>query len=70
MIDIKVKSSSTEQYAPIEDYAIVTYDLVELTEYSLKIQIYFQRPEKITQSLIDPDTLELSFKFGHIFIDS
>ena len=35
----------------------------------MDIQVNFAMPEKITESLMDPDSIKVKFKIGQLFVD-
>ena len=70
VFDVSVKSdNNVEAEAPDNFFSITRYELIELTEYSLLIQLYFKMPDKISENIVDPDELVIKFKLGKIFID-
>ena len=70
VFDVYVKSdNNVEAEAPDNFFSITRYELIELTEYSLLIQLYFKMPDKISENIVDPDELVIKFKLGKIFID-
>ena len=70
VIQFSVVQDSAGSEIPAQDAAILEFELIELTERYLRIQINFAKPEAISQNVIAPDLLEIELKLGDIFIDS
>ena len=70
VFDVSVYSdNNADAEDPDDFFSIESYELLELTEYSLLIQLYFKMPDKISENIVDPDELVIKFKLGKIFID-
>ena len=70
VIQFSVVQDSAGSTVPAQDAAILEFELIELTERYLRIQINFAKPEAISQNILAPDLLEIELKLGDIFIDS
>ena len=70
VIEFSVVQDSAGSEVPAQDAAILEFELIELTERYLRIQIKFAKPQAISQNIIAPDLLEIELKLGDIFIDS
>lgn len=70
MIGFSVVTDSAGSDLPALDSSILNFDLVELTETYLRIQINFAKPDAISTNVMAPDSLEIQLKLGDIFIDS
>ena len=68
VIDLSVYSDNSGNSSSLESL-ISDYELLEMSQLSLKIQIYFKIPDEITENLLDPDQLFIRFKLGKAFID-
>ena len=53
-----------------EAISIKNYTLTDITRRTLEIQVEFSYPRNITQSVLDPDSLVITFKNPLIFMDS
>ena len=53
-----------------EAISIKNYTLTDITHRTLEIQVEFSYPRNITQSVLDPDSLVVTFKNPLIFMDS
>ena len=64
-----MKSAELDNSKSIEDTSITSFELLSVTESYMKIQITFLKPEKISENLLEPDSLEINLKLGWLFID-
>ena len=68
MIALKIESDFYTDES--EAIGIKNYTLTRLTELALDIQIDFSYPPNITQSVLDPDNLVITFLDPIVFMDS
>ena len=64
-----MKSAELDNSKSIEDTSITSFELLSVTESYMKIQITFFKPDKISENLLEPDSLEINLKLGWLFID-
>ena len=69
VLGVSVKSDNALAETQTDFYSISDYELLDLTDRSLLIQLYFNMPEKISEFMLDPDQLVIKIKLGQIFID-
>ena len=69
MFDLSVETDNAEAGVTSEDIRISDYEMLEMSDIKLIIQLYFEYPQSITENVVDPDQLVIKFKLGTIFID-
>ena len=68
MIGLKVESDFFAEGS--EAISIKNYTLTDITRHTLEIQVEFSYPRNITKSVLDPDSLFVTFKNPLVFMDS
>ena len=68
MVDLKIESDFYEDESAA--IGIKNFTLTRLTEFALDIQIEFSYPPNITQSVLDPDNLVITFLDPLVFMDA
>ena len=54
----------------LEDLLITGYNLADLSDQSLAVQIHFKEPSIVSQNLVEPDTLTVRFLLSQLLINS
>ena len=68
MIELKVAGADEED--DTYDKSIKLYTLTDVNDYSLTLNITFNKASDITPILFDPDTLQIRFKVRQLIIDA
>ena len=68
ILDFKIQSQFFD--ADSDDLGVDKLDLVSFTETEFEIQITFKNTAYVSQSLTEPDIVEVRFKKSDIFIDA
>ena len=68
MIELKVAGADEED--DTYDKSIKLYTLTDVNDYSLTLDITFNKASDITPILFDPDTLQIRFKVRQLIIDA
>ena len=68
MIELKVAGADEED--DTYDKSIKLYTLTDVNDYSLTLDVTFNKASDITPILFDPDTLQIRFKVRELIIDA
>ena len=68
VFDLRVKAGEENLDRPIEDFFIAAYDLVNITDEYLEIQIQFLKPNSISENMMQPELLEISLNLEWLFV--
>ena len=67
---IKLEVKSTEiDLDDLERLGITSYNLTNISDQSIEVQIHFIETEIISQDRVNPEILDVRFILGHIFVD-